>query len=300
LGQPRTSSTELLHERGLHSHLGVEVEAVEAGLAPRGQEQLPVEVIARRVLRGAAARRRLAMRARGLVVGHRERVGVGPDEVRSARDDAGEDLFDLARARRGRGEEGVVSSEGAVEEEGVRVHVQAQVGADALDHEEGPAARRQQGLLVREAKVAARDPGWSSPGRRSDAALAVLSPAGGSLGGEGLATRPRAGRGGHRGRGAPAAGGRAHRPARVTAPDGHRARLADLPARRGRARSRPLPAPWRARRRTVSHPAGELGQAVAGVAAWLRRARVRGALIGGEAPELVAALEELLRRVPAG
>ncbi len=50
----------------------------------------------------------------------------------------------------------------------------------------------------------------------------------------------------------------------------------------------------------MSHPAGELGQAVAGVAAWLRRARVRGALIGGEAPELVAALEELLRRVPAG
>jgi hypothetical protein len=145
---------------GGDGHLGVEVEAVDPGLAAGGQDHLPVElVVIGRVLHGAAAARRLAVRVRerGLVVGDRERVGAGLEELVGARHDAGEDRLHLARARRGRDEEGVVLAEGAVEEEGVQVHVQAEVGAEALDHEERAAARRDHARAAREAKVAARD-----------------------------------------------------------------------------------------------------------------------------------------------
>jgi hypothetical protein len=56
--------------------------------------------------------------------------------------DASEARLHLVRVRRGRDEKGVVLPEGAVGEERVQVHVQAQYGAEALNHEEGAPFRR--------------------------------------------------------------------------------------------------------------------------------------------------------------
>ena len=138
---------------GADGHLGVEVEAVEARLAAGGQEHLSVQVV-RSELGGAA-------RGGGLGVGLGQRALVVLEvralcvfeELARAGHDAGEDPFHLLRARRGRREEGAIRAEGAVEEERVQVHIQAQVRAEALDDEEGPAARCACARFAREATV---------------------------------------------------------------------------------------------------------------------------------------------------
>jgi hypothetical protein len=129
---------------GGHGHLGVEVEAVDSGFAPRGQECLSVVPVVRAELgspaRGGGLTVGLGQRALA-VVDVLERVLSLFEELVRACHDAGEDLFHLLRARRGRGEEGAIFTEGAVEKERVQVHVQAQVRAEALHHEERPGAR---------------------------------------------------------------------------------------------------------------------------------------------------------------
>jgi hypothetical protein len=91
-----------------HGHLGVEVEVAQARLAPGGEDHLSVELVWA-VLGGAARGDGLAVglgeRAL-LVVEVVERVASLLEELLCAGHDASEDLFHLARARCGRGEEG--------------------------------------------------------------------------------------------------------------------------------------------------------------------------------------------------
>ncbi len=133
----------------VHGHLGVEVPAVDARLAPGGQHHEPEP----RLLAGAtplaalrAGRSGAGLQQSELFVRH---VLLGRREQRSSpSQDASEDLLYLVWARCRCGKEAALSllvfAVGAVQEQAVKVQVESQVGAKSLVHRHRAAARRAQ------------------------------------------------------------------------------------------------------------------------------------------------------------